>query len=187
MMRSTVSERFSFGRAAVMSWSVVLTLMAQSVLSPRFENINVVNARDVAKDRGIHITEAKEDLEDVYHNRVTISIITKDKTRNVCGTLIQNRPRLVEIKGIKLESEFGEHMLNITNQDEPGMIGAIGLFAADRGINIANMHLGRRESRGDAISLLEIDAPINQTDLEALRAIEHIHDAQYLHFDSLAI
>ena len=175
------------GDVAKMNVEPLTTQVVKSVLSPRFENINVVNARDVAKDRGIHITEAKEDLEDVYHNRVTISIITKDKTRNVCGTLIQNRPRLVEIKGIKLESEFGEHMLYITNQDEPGMIGAIGLFAADRGINIANMHLGRRESRGDAISLLEIDAPINQTDLEALRAIEHIHDAQYLHFDSLAI
>ena len=66
-------------------------------------------------------------------------------------------------------------------------IGAIGLFAANRGINIANMHLGRRESRGDAISLLEIDAPINQKDLEALRAINHIHDAQYLHFDPLML
>ncbi len=175
------------GDVAKLNVEPLTTEVVKSVLSPRFENINVVNARDIAKDRGMHITEAKEDLEDVYHNRVTISIVTEAKTRSVCGTLIQNRPRLVDIKGIKLESEFGEHMLYITNQDEPGMIGAIGNFAADRGINIANMHLGRRESRGDAISLLEIDAPINQTDLEALRAIEHIHDAQYLHFDPLML
>jgi D-3-phosphoglycerate dehydrogenase len=143
--------------------------------------------RQVARDRGIHITEAKEDLEDVYHNRMTISIITEEKTRSVCGTLVHDQPRLVDIKGIKLESEFGQHMLYITNQDQPGMIGAIGRFAADRGINIANMHLGRRESRGDAISLLEIDAPINQNDLEALRAIEHIRDAQYLCFEPLTL
>lgn len=175
------------GDAAKLNVEPLTTQVVQSVLTPHFSNINVVNARQVARDRGIHITEAKEDLEDVYHNRVTISIITEEKTRNVSGTLIHNRPRLIDIKGIKLESEFGEHMLYITNQDEPGVIGAIGNFAADRGINIANMHLGRRESRGDAISLLEIDAPIQQNDLEALRSIEHIRDAQYLCFEPLTI
>lgn len=175
------------GDAAKLNVEPLTTQVVQSVLTPHFSNINVVNARQVARDRGIHITEAKEDLEDVYHNRVTISIITEEKTRNVSGTLIQNRPRLIDIKGIKLESEFGEHMLYITNQDEPGVIGAIGNFAADRGINIANMHLGRRESRGDAISLLEIDAPIQQNDLEALRSIEYIRDAHYLCFEPLTI
>ena len=67
------------------------------------------------------------------------------------------------------------------------MIGAIGHFAAEKGININNMHLGRRESRGDAISLLEIDGPVSQDDLQALRAIDNIHDAQYLSFQPLAL
>lgn len=175
------------GDAAKLNVEPLTTQVVQSVLSPHFSDINIVNARHVARDRGIHITEAKEDLEDVYHNRVTLSITTEDKTRSVCGTLIHDRPRLIEIKGIKLESEFGDHMLYITNQDQPGVIGAIGNFAADKGINIANMHLGRRESRGDAISLLEIDAPITQDDLEALRAIAHIRDAQYLCFEPLTL
>jgi len=173
------------GDAAKLNVEPLTTQVVKSALSPHFSDINIVNARHAARDRGIHITEAKEDLEDVYHNRVTLSITSEDKTRSVSGTLIQNRPRLIDIKGIKLESEIGEHMLYITNQDQPGVIGAIGNFAADKGINIANMHLGRRESRGDAISLLEIDAPITQNDLEALRAIEHIRDAHYLNFEPL--
>ena len=175
------------GDAAKLNVEPLTTQVVQSVLAPHFNDINVVNARKVAFDRGIHVTEAKEDLEDVYHNRVTISIMAGDKTRSVCGTLIQNRPRLIEIKGIKLESEFGEHMLYITNQDEPGVIGAIGRFAADKNINIANMHLGRRESRGDAISLLEIDAPVRSIDLDGLRGIKSISDVQYLNFNSLIL
>ncbi|MEO1924541.1 MAG: ACT domain-containing protein, partial [Gammaproteobacteria bacterium] len=175
------------GDAAKLNVEPLTTQVVQSVLAPHFSDINVVNARQVARDRGIHVTEAKEDLEEAYHNRVTISITTEDKTRSVCGTIIQNRPRLIEIKGIKLESEFGEHMLYITNQDEPGTIGAIGNFAADKNINIANMHLGRRESRGDAISLLEIDGPVTQEDLKALRSIKHIRSAQYLRFDAVSL
>jgi D-3-phosphoglycerate dehydrogenase len=175
------------GNAAELNLEPLTTQVVQSILAPHFSSINVVNAREVARDRSIHVTEAKEDLEDVYHNRITISITTEDKTRTVSGTLIENRPRLVEIKGIKLESEFGKHMLYITNEDQPGVIGAIGVFAAEKGINIANMHLGRRESRGDAISLLEIDAPIDASDLEAFREIENIREVHYLNFDSVLL
>ena len=175
------------GDVAVLNTEPLTTQVVQSILTPHFSDINVVNVRQVARDRGIHITEAKEDLEDVYHNRITICITTEDKARSVSGTLIKNRPRLVEIKGIKLESEFGQHMLYITNQDQPGVIGAIGQFAADKGINIANMHLGRRESRGDAISLLQLDAAITQADIQTLKEIEHIHDVHYLNLEPLSL
>ena len=171
------------GLAARLNVEPLTTRALQSLLAPHCSDINGVNARAVARARGIHITEAKEDLEDAYQSRITLSVTTEDKTRGVAGALIQNRPRLIEIKGIKLESEFGRHMLYITNQDQPGMIGEIGRFAAGKGINIANMHLGRRQSRGDAISLLEIDAPVSPADLALLKAIDQIHDAQYLSFE----
>ena len=173
------------GDAAELNLEPITTQVVQAILAPHFSNINVVNARQVARERAIHVTEAKEDLEEIYHNRMTISITTEEKTRTVSGTVIQNQPRLVDIKGIKLESEFGEHMLYITNQDLPGTIGNIGHFASDKGINIANMHLGRRESRGDAISLLEIDAPISPEDLEKFRTIENIREVHYLNFESV--
>ena len=159
------------------------TEIIRAVLAPHFSNINAINARELASERGIVITEAREDRESVYHNRITLEVTTREKVRSVSGTQIQNRSRLVEIKGIKLESEFGKHMLFITNEDQPGVIGAIGTFASNHKINIANMHLGRREVRGDAISLLDIDSAVDAEQLEALRAIEHIQDAQYLTFD----
>ena len=175
------------GDAVKLNLEPLTTQVVQSLLAPHFSDINVINAREVARNRGMHIIEAKEDMEEVYHNRMTISVVTTDKTRSVCGTIVHDQPRLVEIKGIKLESEFGKHMLYITNQDQPGVIGAIGNFAAEKGINIANMHLGRRESHGDAISLLELDAPVTHDDLEALRAIKHIRNAHYLNFESLSL
>jgi D-3-phosphoglycerate dehydrogenase len=81
-----------------------------------------------------------------------------------------------------MESKLGEHMLYITNLDTPGVIGHIGTTAAERGINIANMHLGRDYEKGEAMVLLEIDEKISSEDLERLRALPNIHDAQYLHF-----
>lgn len=176
---SNVTVTYS-GDVSSLNLEALTTQVIQSVLAPHCEGINVVNACQLAHERGIQITEAREEVEQVYHNRITIEIKTEDKSRTISGALIHQRPRLVEIKGIKLESEFGEHLLYITNQDQPGVIGSIGQFAAERSINIANMHLGRRESLGEAVALLELDAPVKKDDLEALRNIDNIRDAHYL-------
>ncbi|MCP4388276.1 MAG: phosphoglycerate dehydrogenase, partial [Gammaproteobacteria bacterium] len=86
---------------------------------------------------------------------------------------------------IPLESKLGQHMLYIANQDTPGVIGHIGTTAAECGINIANMHLGRDIDSGNAISLLEIDETPSDEDLEHMRSLPNINDVQYLHFPAL--
>ena len=92
---------------------------------------------------------------------------------------------MIDVKGIPLESKLGEHMLYITNDDKPGVIGDIGTSTAERGINIANMHLGRDTRNGNAIVLIEIDEELSNDDLAHLRSLPNINDVQYLHFPSL--
>ena len=158
------------------------TRIIESILAPKMCNVNSVNAQQVAKSLGIKVTTAVSDSEDEYHNRITLSISTKEHTRSVSGTLLHNRGRIVNIKGVKLESEFGEHMLYLTNEDKPGVIGAIGTFAADHEINIAHMHLGRKANGGGAISLLEIDEAVSPELLEGFRNLDYIQKASYLRF-----
>ena len=65
--------------------------------------------------------------------------------RSVAGTVFSDgKPRIIQIKGIELESEFGPHMLYVTNQDKPGFIGALGTLLGNAGVNIATFHLGRQ-------------------------------------------
>ena len=87
--------------------------------------------------------------------------------RSVAGTLFAgSRPRIVEIKGIKVEADFAPHMLYVTNQDRPGFIGHFGATMADAGINIATFHLGRAEQGGDAICLVSVDEPVPEEVLD---------------------
>ena len=119
---------------------------------------------------------------DEYQCRVTVEATTETLSRSVAGTLISNRPRLIDVKGIALESELGTHMLYMTNEDTPGVVGAIGTTAGDQGINIANLHLGRSEAGGVAIALVEIDATVSDEQLALLRDVPGITDVSYLHF-----
>jgi D-3-phosphoglycerate dehydrogenase len=173
------------GEANDLNVSPLTVQVVQSILEHHSSYVNSVNAREVARDRNINVIEAHNEGRDEYPCRITVGVETETRSRSICGTLIQNRPRVIDVKGIPLESKLGEHMLYITNDDKPGVIGNIGTSTAERGINIANMHLGRDTRNGNAIVLIEIDEELSNDDLAHLRSLPNITDVQYLHFPSL--
>ncbi len=173
------------GDANDLNVSPLTVQVVQSILEQHSSYVNSVNARELARERNIDVIEAHNEGKDAYPCRITVAVETESRTRSICGTLIQNRPRVIDVKGIPLESKLGEHMLYITNNDKPGVIGAIGTSTAERGINIANMHLGRDRQNGNAMVLIEIDEKLNNDDLEHLRSLPNINDVQYLHFPAL--
>ena len=173
------------GEANDLNVSPLTVQVVQSVLEQHSSYVNSVNAREVARDRNIQVIEAHNEGRDEYPCRITVVVETESQSRSICGTLIQNQPRVIDVKGIPLESKLGEHMLYITNYDKPGVIGDIGTSCSQRGINIANMHLGRDARDGNAIVLLEIDEPLDSENLEVLRGLPNINDVRYLHFPAM--
>lgn len=161
------------------------TQVTQSLLEQHQSSVNAVNAREVARNRNIDVIDAHSDGADEYQCRMTVAVKTESMERHIAGTLIGNRPRVIDVKGIPLESELGEHMLYITNKDTPGVVGAIGTTAGGSGINIANLHLGRGKEGSDAIALLEVDDKVSSDHISAMQAIKGITDVKYLHFPSL--
>ena len=74
---------------------------------------------------------------------------TERQTRFVSGTVFADgRPRIVNIKGIRMDAGFGPSMIYITNLDKPGFIGRSSSTLGDAGINIATFHVGRTMPRG---------------------------------------
>ena len=121
----------------------------------------MVNAPVAARDHGIDVAETVHDRASEYQTLVRVTVETDRLTRSVAGTLFAgSRPRIVEIKGIKVEADFAPHMLYVTNQDKPGFIGRFGATLADAGINIATFHLGRASQGGDAICLVSVDGEV---------------------------
>ena len=81
-----------------------------------------------------------------------------------------------------MEAEAAQHMVYVTNQDVPGIVGKLGSLFGSMNINIAQFYLGRDHQGGDAIALLAIDGPVDPDFLEQLRALPMIHKAQPLEF-----
>ena len=153
------------------------------VLKPMLGDINMVSAPVVAKERGIKVDEVRQTQRGAYETYIRLTIRTGKMERSVAGTVFSDgKPRIIQIKGIELESEFGPHMLYVTNMDKPGFIGALGMLLGNAGVNIATFHLGRLAQGQDAICLVQIDEPVPEAVLAAVEKLPQVKQAKRLAF-----
>ena len=88
---------------------------------------------------------------------------------------------LVEILGHDVELPISQHLLIVRNADVPGMIGRVGSFLGDIGVNIANMVVGRSRLNEDAAMMgLNLDSPLSEDALDRLRIIPGVEEARYI-------
>ncbi|WP_442865528.1 hypothetical protein [Acidocella sp. MX-AZ03] len=122
------------GAASLLNHRPLNATALAGLLTPVMDGVNMVNAPVLARDHGIEVSEASHDRTGDYQTLLRITVTTEKGTRSVAGTLIGNgKPRLVEIKGIKVEADFAPHMLYVTNKDKPGFIGRFGTTLAEAG------------------------------------------------------
>jgi D-3-phosphoglycerate dehydrogenase len=171
------------GHAAELNTRPVTAVALAGLLTPLLDNVNMVNAPLIARERNIEVSEIKHSRPGDFQTLIRLAVTTERQSRAVAGTLFGgSRPRLVEIKGIAIEAELGRHMLYITNHDKPGFIGRLGTLLGDERINIATFHLGRSAPGADAIALIEVDQPVSEQVLGRIRAIQDVVQASALSF-----
>jgi D-3-phosphoglycerate dehydrogenase len=171
------------GAVAAMNTRALTSAALAGILRPMLQDVNVVSAPIVAKDRGIIVEEIRRDAEGDYESLITVAVVTDRQTRSVAGTVYADgRPRIINIKGIRMDAEFGPSMLYVTNQDRPGFVGRFATLLAGAGINIATFHLGRDSAGGDAIALVEIDGTVSPDLLAKVQEIPNVQQVKPLRF-----
>ncbi|KZK98364.1 phosphoglycerate dehydrogenase [Pseudovibrio sp. Ad26] len=171
------------GDVAEMNVKALTAAALTGVLRPLLQTVNMVSAPEVAKERGIVIEDVRREQHGAYENYIRLTVITERQERSVAGTVFgDQKPRIIQIKGINMEAELGENMLYVTNQDKPGFIGQLGSILGDAKINIATFNLGRKVEGEEAICLVEIDGEIAETTVDEIAAIEQVNQAKLLHF-----
>ena len=154
-----------------------------AVLKPSLEDVNMVSAPQIAKDRGINVETVTREQQGAYENYIRLTVLTEKQERAVAGTVFANgKPRIIQVKGINMEAELTPSMLYVTNEDKPGHIGRLGTLLGTLGINIANFNLGRAEVGGDAIALLSIDGTLADPQLKQIAALPGVKQAKTLAF-----
>jgi D-3-phosphoglycerate dehydrogenase len=171
------------GAAAELAIKPMTAAVLAGLMRAFSDTVNMVNAPSMARDRNIEVAEVRHDRETDYQTLLRVRVRTANGERSVAGTLFgHDRPRLVEIFGIRVEADFAPRMLYIVNEDRPGFIGRLGTRLGEAGVNIGTFHLGRRDSGGEAILLLSVDEPVDEPLLWDLCRLPDVRTVKALSF-----
>jgi D-3-phosphoglycerate dehydrogenase / 2-oxoglutarate reductase len=141
------------------------------------ERINAVNARLVARNRGLRLVERRAPTAGgADPNRLTLRV----DGHEMGGTVLGGEPRLTRVGPYEMSLVPEGRFLVSWHEDRPGMIGRIGTILGEADVNIASMQLGRDAPRGLAMMILTVDDPVGDADLDRLRAIPGMSSLRYV-------
>ena len=157
------------GHIADMNTSLLRNAGLAGVLHRSASRANVVNAMQIAADRGWNVAEV-HDKRSAHVDTIRIEIVTEAGTTTVEGAVVLGKPRILLVDGIYCEATLAGPLVFMKNVDVPGVIGHVGGVLGENRINIANVSLGRRESGEpqEAIAVVSTDNLVPQDVLDLL-------------------
>jgi len=126
---------------------------------------NVVNALKLAADRGLSYAERFE-RPTGHMDSLRIELETDKGLTTVEGSIVMDKPRLLSVDGIRCEATLAGHLVYLTHEDVPGVLGYVGTVTGKHHLNIAALSLGRQEKPDrpgaplTAVTLIETDQPV---------------------------
>ncbi len=163
--------------------SAIKVAVLEGLLKHMVAFVNQVNAPYLAKERKIEYKEVKSDKKINYQSMISLTLQTQNQTRTISGTIVHGSvPRIIAINGVKVEIDFSGNMLFIINVDKPGFVGASGSLLGKAGINIRNLVLSQCTDKGEAICVIQVDEPIDESIINSLRDLPHTKTVHQLSF-----
>ncbi len=160
------------GDVANRSTRLVTAAFAAGLLESRLaQDVNIVNAELLARERGIEIVEQLSPKAGDFRTLIRAHVTTEKKSYTAAATLFGDQYlRLVQLGPYHLDSFMDGVMLLFTHRDVPGLIGFIGTIFGKYQVNIAQMTVGRQVPGGEAIAVLNLDSPPPEEALQEVRA-----------------
>lgn len=170
--RGEIAERHTLG--------AITAAATQGLLEPIAATpVNLVNARLLAQQRGLEVSEIRLATPERYTSLVRVAVHTDRGVTSVAGTVSDGAPYVVQIDDYELHLlAVPGYLLATRHTDRPGIIGLVGTLLGEADINISSMHVGREGPRGSALMLLSVDDPIPATVAERIRSEANISSIQ---------
>jgi D-3-phosphoglycerate dehydrogenase len=169
-----VSAEFR-GRIAAHDTRLLGIAVLAGVLSGHTEEpVNLVNAPQMAEERGIELSETTDVSAEDFTELVRVRVQSGEVEVEVAGTSVgpRNEPYLVSAWGESFYLPFAEHITVLRYADQPGMIGRVGTLLGEEGVNIVSAAVGAESGGERAVMALTTDAPVRRQTIERILALE---------------
>jgi D-3-phosphoglycerate dehydrogenase len=138
------------------------------------EPVNLVNAPQMAEERGIDLVETKDSGTEDFTELVTVRVGSGDNEVEVAGTSVgpHHEPYLVSAWRESFYLPFADHLAVFRYADRPGMIGRVGTLFGEEGVNIVSAAVGAESGTENAVMALTTDAPVRAEAIEKILALD---------------
>lgn len=145
------------------------------------ERVNYINAKLLAKDRGIDVLEGLDSSVSEYTDLIEVKVSNGNGAFTMAGTLFGMRePRIVELNDYMIDMEPAPYMLLVRNEDKPGVIGRIGTIMGKSNINIATMRVSRNSKGGKALMVINVDGVVPKEIINEVKEVDGITDVNFI-------
>ncbi|MBI1345001.1 phosphoglycerate dehydrogenase [bacterium] len=176
------------GEAATKKTKLISSAFAAGLMSSAFaENVNVVNAEMLARERGIEISESLSNETGDFSTLVSATLVTDNGEITAAGTIFGKQfLRLVKLEQFQLDAYLDGLLLLYRHIDKPGVIGYVGSVCGKHSVNIAHMALGRIKSEpgGASIAVLHLDNEPNPAALAEVAQNDAVQEVQLIRLPS---
>ncbi|MCL2684735.1 MAG: phosphoglycerate dehydrogenase, partial [Synergistaceae bacterium] len=129
---------------------------------------NYMIAPILAAERGIAVEESFGESR-TYRNLIEITVTGQSSAVTLTGTVTEDdRQHIVKMNDYWIDFNPNGQLLIFQNHDRPGVIGKVGTLLGTSDVNIANFSLGRKESSGIALAVMEVDGVISPALLSSM-------------------
>lgn len=149
----------TFGTGSDQGADAIARSIQRGYLRGIVEGVNDVNAPSKLKALGLEVQTIRSSAEADYKELILVeALLAGGKSVSVAGTVIgkAQSARIVSMNGRTLEFVPEGKLLLIENQDQPGIIGALGTLLSKERVNIANMALNRTGG-ANALAVYQLD------------------------------
>jgi D-3-phosphoglycerate dehydrogenase len=173
-----------YGRLADQNTQILRNAGVAGVLSRSLEHrANVVNAMQIATERGFRIVEQREPGKGSVDS-IRVELESDAGHFSVAGSVVLDKPRLMQVENIPCEVTLEGNLMYSQSQDVPGVIGFLGNVLGRNGINIANFALGRQDGAAPrtAVSIVETDEPVPESVIAQLlenKAVRYVRPVSF--------
>jgi D-3-phosphoglycerate dehydrogenase len=163
------------GRLAVHDTRLLGIAVLVGILSGHTEEpVNLVNAPQMAEERGFELIETNDSSSEDFTELVTVRLHAGGEDVEVAGTGVgpRNEPYLVSAWGESFYLPFAEHLAVFRYADRPGMIGKVGTMFGEEGVNIVSAAVGAEPGGDRAVMALTTDAPVHDETIAKILKVD---------------
>lgn len=166
------------GEAALLNSGLLSSALLAGLLGETTEEpVNLVNARLLARERGLEVTEVRGEEAEGFGHLITLRAATSAGPFLVSGAVMRGQPHIVRVGDYWFDFRAAGDLLLSEHVEQPGIIGQMGGLLGELGVSIAFVQVGRQERGGLGLMILGLDDPLDAAGLARVMALPTIRSA----------